>query len=109
MFFWGVTLEGPLSDKVRCATHGEQEATYVCQHIVGTLDSEQAVGFHWPADTGMSRPEAWCTECERVRDAEGDWTETAMKFAGVSVLCGGCYDRAKAIWLKTREQRATQH
>ena len=92
--------------KVRCTTHGVQEATYVCRHIVDSLDSGEAIGFHWPTDTDKPRPDAWCTECERVRNAEGDWTEAAMEFAQVGVLCGGCYDRAKAIWLK-RQKRPT--
>jgi hypothetical protein len=26
-------------------------------------------------------------------------TDAAMQFVDTSVLCGGCYDRAKAIWL----------
>jgi len=92
-----------MSDKVRCTTHGEAEATYVCCHIVDTLDTGTPVGFHWPADTGLSRPDAWCSECEQVRVSEGgDWTDTAMEFVQMSVLCGGCYDRAKAIWLKAR-------
>ncbi|HLZ02279.1 MAG TPA: hypothetical protein VKR55_09015 [Bradyrhizobium sp.] len=92
-----------MSDKVQCQTHGEQEATYVCRHIMDSIDTGKAVGFHWPRDSDMSRPDAWCTECEQVRQSEGgDWTDTAMKFVDVSVLCGGCYDRAKAIWLRAR-------
>lgn len=95
-----------MSEKVRCATHGEREATYVCRHIVASLDTGETVGFHWPADTGMSRPDAWCTTCEQVRASEGgDWTEVALAFVEVSVLCGGCYDRAKAIWLRSQSLR----
>jgi hypothetical protein len=91
-----------MSDKVQCLTHGEAEATYVCRHIVDSLDTREAVGFHWPADTDLSRPDAWCSECELVRRSEGDWTDTAMEFVQVTTLCGGCYDRAKAIWLGPR-------
>jgi hypothetical protein len=84
-----------MSDKVRCATHGETEATYVCRG--------NSVGFRWPADTGLSRPDAWCWECnEFCRSEAGEWTEKALEFVQVSVLCGGCYDRARAIWLKVR-------
>ncbi|HWZ39243.1 MAG TPA: hypothetical protein VNY08_13175 [Bradyrhizobium sp.] len=89
-----------MSGKVRCTTHGEQDATYVCRHIVETLDSGKAVGFISPADTDLPRPDAWCSECEQVRCSEGgEWTDAAMQFVDISVLCGGCYDRAKAIWL----------
>ena len=89
-----------MSGKVRCLTHGEQEATYDCCHIVGSLDTGKAIGFHSPAQTDLPRPDAWCSECERVRISEdGDWPDTALEFVQISVLCGGCYDRAKAIWL----------
>jgi hypothetical protein len=68
-----------MSDKVRCQSHGEQEATYVCHHIVESLDTGKAVGFFWPKDTDMVRPDAWCAECELVRRAEGgEWTDRAL-------------------------------
>jgi hypothetical protein len=93
-----------MSDKVKCATHGESQATYVCQHIMHSLDTGKAVGFHYPADSGgLERPDAWCWECNEVcRSEGGEWTDKALEFVQVTVLCGGCYDRAKAIWLKAR-------
>jgi hypothetical protein len=94
-----------MSDKVQCATHGEEEATFVCRHIAESLDTGKAVGFFWPRDTDMARPDAWCAECEQVCLSEGgEWTDTALKFVQVTVLCGGCYDRAKAICLRARAQ-----
>ena len=92
-----------MSGKVRCAVHGESETTYVCRHIVDSLDTEEAVGFFSPADSEGERPDAWCWECnEMCRSEGGEWTEKALEFVQESVLCGGCYDRAKAIWLKAR-------
>ena len=93
-----------MSGKVRCATHGETDATYVCCHIVNSLDTGKAVGFYSPANSeGVERPDAWCWECNEVCRAEGgEWTEKALEFVQVSVICGGCYDRAKAIWLRAR-------
>ncbi len=37
-------------DNVRCLSHGEQEATYVSHHIVGSLDTGKPAGFLWPED-----------------------------------------------------------
>lgn len=92
-----------MSDKVRCQTHGETDATYVCRHIVDSIDTGKAVGFFSPEDSDMARPDAWCAECNEVcRSEGGEWTEKALEFVQVTVLCGGCYDRAKAVWLKAR-------
>jgi hypothetical protein len=59
----------------------------------------------------MSRPDAWCSDCEEVRVAEGgDWTDAAMAFVQAKLLCGGCYDRAKKIWLDACQAvTATKH
>ncbi len=97
-------------ETVQCAVHGEQERTTVCQHIVRSLDTQQAVGFHWPAETTQNRPDAWCHECHQVMLAEGgEWTEEAMAFVQVQVLCGSCYDRAKSIWLTASQIPPTKH
>jgi len=96
-----------MTEKVLCRTHGDQEATCVCRHIVGSLDTGRAVGFHWPEDSPSNRPDAWCTECERVRITEGgEWNDAAMAFVDMKVLCGGCYDRAKNVWLEARQHSA---
>ena len=39
---------------------------------------------------------AWCSECEKVRIAEGgEWNERSEEFAGVTVICGSCYEAKK--------------
>ena len=98
-------------DKVRCHVHGEQEETYICCHIMGSLDDGRAVGFHRPKDSPLERPDAWCTECERVRVAAGgEWTDDAMAFVQVKLVCGACYDLAKSIWLQALQaDAATKH
>ena len=84
--------------------------TFVCRHIVASVDSEKAIGFHWPADQDSQRPDAWCDACERVRVAEGgDWTEKAAQFLQAKILCGGCYDRAKSISLEARPKGSRLH
>ena len=99
-----------MTDKVRCETHGETVATLVCRHIAESLDTGKAVGFNWSEEDLSDHPDAWCSDCEELRFAEGDWTNAAMAFAAVKVICGACYDRAKQIWLDAREaDTATRH
>ena len=95
------------SNRIKCSVHGEQDETFVCQHIVETLHTGRSAGFHWPrASEGDPRPDAWCTQCEQERVAAGgEWTEQVMEFVQMSVLCGACYDRAKKLWLEGREFR----
>jgi len=96
-----------MAQKTRCHVHGVQEATYVCRHILGSLDTGEAVGFHWPASSTSPRPDAWCSECERVRIVEGgEWTEWAMEFVQLKVICAECYDRAKSIWQAAADTKA---
>jgi hypothetical protein len=71
----------------------------VCEHIVNSMHTGVPVGFHWPGDSTQRRPDAWCTGCDKARvTAGGEWTEEVMKNVNAKVLCGACYDHAKAIW-----------
>lgn len=82
---------------VECERHGPQPETFVCQHIVQTLRDRKPRGFFW-ADTPDPRPDAWCTECnDRVQRAGGQWTPEAERAAKIKLLCGSCYDEAKAL------------
>ncbi len=86
---------------MQCATHGEQEETFVCQHIVQGLRDNVPNGFWWPSDSDKTRPDAWCTLCnELVTDAGGEWTDEVLEIVQVKLLCGACYDRAKAMNLQ---------
>ncbi len=92
----------PMSDVpkklVECSEHGPQQATYVCQHIVLGLRGDEARGFWSAADSGNPRPDAWCTACnEFLHEKGGDWNDVTEAFASVTLLCGACYDRAKAM------------
>jgi len=62
-----------------------------------------AVGFHWSADDTSPYPDAWCSNCnDAVGATGGEWTDEVLQSAGVSVLCGCCYQKAKAIWESVR-------
>jgi hypothetical protein len=85
--------------QVRCATHGVQPQTMVCQHIVEGLVNHKRVGFFWNAsDTENPRGDAWCLECDsRVALTGGEWVGPALEHLQPKVLCGECYDFAKAF------------
>lgn len=83
---------------VECCEHGKQPATFVCQHIVQSLRDGKSRGF-WSSEESPDnpRPDSWCSECEEVVNRVGEWNDESEAFAGVKLLCGACYDRAKAM------------
>jgi hypothetical protein len=85
-------------DVINCQTHGPQEETFVCEHLVKALDTGEMVGFFW---SGEPRGDAWCSACEEVRIREGgitgDWNERSEKFAKIKILCGACYDQLRVM------------
>jgi len=83
---------------VECCIHGKQVATFVCQHIVQTLRDNVPRGF-WSAvaESGELYPDSWCSECEAMINAIGEWNDETESKAGVSMVCSACYDLAKAI------------
>jgi hypothetical protein len=81
-----------------CQEHGPQEETFVCRHLAESLRTAQGVGFFWSSEP---RGDAWCEASESVRIAEGgtdgEWNERSEAFAQMTILCGVCYDRVRAI------------
>jgi hypothetical protein len=86
---------------IRCAVHGTQQQTLVCQHIVDGLTDKRRVGFFWTScDIDNPRPDAWCSACnERVASTGGEWVGEAFEHLQPQVLCGVCYDIAKQFHL----------
>jgi hypothetical protein len=94
----GINHMNTVKRVIHCDEHGEQQATYVCQHIIQTLSDGKPRGFWASGNPENPRPDAWCAECEaKVQEAGGEWSDESEAFAGVSLLCGACYDRAIAI------------
>lgn len=83
---------------IECAEHGRQDQTVVCRHIVWSLEDNLPYGFFWADDPGNPRPHAWCTACDlRLKSTGGVWTSELFDVAGPRVLCGACYDQARAL------------
>lgn len=90
-------------NKVECNTHGTTNATFLCQHlIVG-----EKLGFNLGYDQENPHdlcPDAWCDECEKVLNSEGEWNETSEEFAGIKLLCSHCYEGVRERnWLQDEE------
>lgn len=87
--------------KIHCCNHGEQDETFVCQHIVQGLKAGVPYGFWWAGESEQDRPDAWCTLCnELVSEAGGEWTDSVLAVAQVELLCARCYDDAKGMNIK---------
>jgi hypothetical protein len=82
-----------MSDNVQCDTHGESGKTYVCEHLLG---DNTGLGFNCGEPTTDNPfPDAWCDNCEIIRASTDGWTEDSEKLANISLLCSGCYERAR--------------
>lgn len=87
-----------LEKVTNCSQHGLQPETFVCQHLVACLRTGEVVGMCWPGDSDQERPDAWCLTCEQKREtAGGEWTDELLAHVHVTLVCGSCYDRAKAL------------
>lgn len=79
---------------MRCAEHGERQATFVCRHIVEGAGR----GFNFAVsddDDQVAWPDAWCDECNEVYEAEDGWSEENEAVLAVTAICDFCYMRAR--------------
>ena len=82
-----------MADKIQCGTHGECLQTFVCTHLLG---ESAGLGFNRnEPDEENPFPDAWCDNCEIIRAAHDGWDEESGKLAEISLLCSGCYERAR--------------
>jgi hypothetical protein len=82
-----------MADEMQCDTHGECFRTYVCTHLLG---ESAGLGFNRnEPDEADPFPDAWCDDCEIIRIAHDGWDEESEKLVQISLLCSGCYERAR--------------
>lgn len=82
-----------MSDTIICDTHGERQRTYVCVHLSG---GTSGLGFNAADAIADNRfPDAWCDDCEIIREAHGGWNEESEKLLKVVLLCSECYQRSR--------------
>jgi len=81
---------------IDCDEHGSQPAAFACRHLLESRDA----GFHQGFDPERPYtlfPDAWCDACEAVLDEEGGWTDRALSFADIRLLCGTCYLKVRML------------
>lgn len=82
-----------MSDTIVCDTHGERQRTHVCVHLSG---GTSGLGFNTANVTAENHfPDAWCDDCEIIREAQGGWNEESEKLLKVVLLCSECYRRSR--------------
>ena len=92
------------SRDVDCKAHGRQPAAFLCQHLMRSIDTQVAVGFHWSSQDPGPTPDAWCSACDEARVAAGgDWTDELYKLLSIKLVCASCYGRAKDVWLRVQK------
>ncbi len=68
----------------------------MCTHLSA---GGEKLGFHVgldPEDPHQLYPDAWCDECEKVWEEEGEWNDRSQKFADIKLLCAQCYEDVRA-------------
>lgn len=73
-----------------CARHGVQRPSFVCRH----LQHGEGLRFHQAdalVDAELSFKNAWCEACNQVLLEEGGWNDTSEGFAGIMLICEGCF------------------
>jgi len=93
------------SKYVSCEEHEYRRRAFVCQH----LNHTEIVGFEEAFDTfeEMELEDdddfmAWCNECEKARQQEGEWNDASMEFADIKLVCEKCYFEMKELNLGHR-------
>ncbi|UYZ60386.1 DUF6882 domain-containing protein [Hymenobacter latericus] len=90
---------------VECGLHECRRRAFVCQH----LNRDSKVGFEEAFETYENMEldleddlQAWCDECEKVREREGEWNDSSMAFANIRPVCEQCYFDMKEINLRRK-------
>ena len=80
-----------MTEKITCGTHGRQDSTFVCVHIIETLKDGEPRGFWWSNHEGTF--EAVCSACNDLSEEEF----FAQGPEVIEPLCFGCFKDAAAI------------
>jgi len=85
-----------MSDTLKCGTHGEREARYVCDHLYlnQRLGAPRRLPYYEPERVpGEPTPAIWCEACEAVVQAEGEINQVVHAYADWHAVCDFCFQR----------------
>ncbi len=95
-----------IKDKyVQCNAHEYKRRAFVCKH----LNKKDKVGFEESFETFENMElgddddfQAWCNQCELIRQREDGWNDESMRFADIRLVCEECYFEMKEFNLGHR-------
>lgn len=95
-----------IKDKfVQCNAHEYKRRAFVCSH----LNKFDKIGFEESFETFENMElgedddfQAWCNECEVIRQREDGWNDESMRLADIRLVCEQCYFEMKEINLGHR-------
>lgn len=95
-----------INDKyVQCGLHDFRRIAFVCRHLNHTTKVGFEESFESYEDMELFEDDdfqAWCDECETVRQSEGEWNDNSMAFADIKIVCEKCYFEMKELNLGHR-------
>ena len=76
---------------VQCATHGNGELVFICDHLLASLRDREPRGlFQWFNENGNVC--AWCSDCaEKAEKSSKGPDRMPLKFE-VATLCAKCFE-----------------
>lgn len=85
-----------MPDTLKCGTHGEREARFVCDHLF--QNQRQALPksmwyFEPEHAPNEPTPAIWCESCEAVVQTEGAINEVVDEYAAFHAVCDFCFQR----------------
>lgn len=90
---------------VKCGAHDYRRRAFVCKHLNHTTKVGFEEAFETFEDMELLEDDdfqAWCNQCEIVRQQEGEWNENSMAFADIKIVCEKCYFEMKELNLGHR-------
>lgn len=80
------------SESLKCSTHGESSAAYVCTHLAA--EPVQRWYCDYPTEDNRC-PDAWCEKCNNEYLKQGEWNEANEGAVEIKLICAQCYDTRK--------------
>jgi len=77
---------------VHCDRHGDNTEAFMCKHLL----HERGLGFFCDEEDSLNPyPDAWCSDCDKVRGESGEFADEYARTT-FRLVCGACYEEIKA-------------
>ncbi|MCU0755734.1 MAG: hypothetical protein MUE46_11535 [Xanthomonadales bacterium] len=85
-----------MPDTLKCGTHGEREARFVCDHLFRNQRQPtpaRMLYFEPDHPPDQPTPAIWCEACEVIVLEQGEINEVVDDFAAFHAVCDFCFQR----------------